>query len=114
MPRDLHQTVSKHFVLHYKYGLKIALKHDSSFILGLLCYRYCHFLVMSPLCRRRSLSDFSSLFAFVLSLGCVHLCSCLPCTFDGWVLILDFFISHDFLLKDNFNPSPLLQIQLKN
>jgi hypothetical protein len=24
-------------------------------------------------------------------LGCVHLCFLLPCTFDGWVRILDFF-----------------------
>jgi len=112
MPQDLHQTVSKHFVLHYKYGSKIALKHDSSFILGLLCYCYCYFLVMSPLCIW-SLSDFCWLFAFVFSLGCVYLCSLLPCIFDGWVLILDFYL-HNFLLKDNFNDSLVLQIQLKN
>jgi len=97
MPQDLHQTVSKHFVLHYKYGLKIALKHDSSFILGLLCYLYCHFLVMSPLCIR-SLSDFSSLFAFVFSLGCVYLSSLLPCTFDGFSSLI-FLFCMVFLLK---------------
>ncbi len=44
---------------------------------------------------------------------CVYLCSLLPCTFDGWVLILDFYV-HGFLLKDNFNDSLVLQIQLKN
>ncbi len=37
-----------------------------------------------------SLLDFCWLYAFVLSLGCVYLCSHLPCTFDGWVPILDF------------------------
>ncbi len=31
------------------------------------------------------------MFAFVFSLGCVYLCSHLPCTFDGWVPVLDFF-----------------------
>jgi hypothetical protein len=30
------------------------------------------------------------LFDFVFSLGCVHLYSRSPCTFDGWVSILDF------------------------
>jgi hypothetical protein len=32
------------------------------------------------------------LFAFVFSLGCVYLCFHLPCTFDGWVPILDFYL----------------------
>ncbi len=32
------------------------------------------------------------LFAFVFPLGCVYLCSLLPCTFDGWVTIPDFYI----------------------
>ncbi len=45
---------------------------------------------MSPFCIR-SLPDFCWLFTFVSSLGCVNLCSHLPCTFDGWVPILDFF-----------------------
>jgi hypothetical protein len=39
-----------------------------------------------------SLPDFCWLFAFVFSLGCVYLCSHLSCTFDGWVLILDFYL----------------------
>ncbi len=41
----------------------------------------------------RSLPDFWWLFAFFYffySLGCVSLCSHLPCTFTGWVPILDF------------------------
>jgi hypothetical protein len=45
---------------------------------------------MSPLLWTRCLPDFCWLFAFVLSLGCVYLCSRLPCTFDGWVPILEF------------------------
>jgi len=30
------------------------------------------------------------LFTFIFSLGYVYLCYQLPCTFDGWVPILDF------------------------
>jgi hypothetical protein len=37
------------------------------------------------------------LFAFVFSLGCVYLCSHLPCTFDGWfpslIFIYNVFLS---------------------
>ncbi len=41
--------------------------------------------------------DFCWLIAFVFfSLGCVYLCSHLSCTFDEWVLILDFFIYRVF------------------
>jgi hypothetical protein len=43
----------------------------------------------------RCLPDFCWLFAFVFSLGCVYVCFHLPCTFDGWVPILDFYV-HDF------------------
>jgi hypothetical protein len=32
------------------------------------------------------------LFAFGFSFGCVYSCSHLPCTFDGWVFVLDFYI----------------------
>jgi hypothetical protein len=46
---------------------------------------------MSPLCIR-SLPDFCWLFAFVFSLGCVYLCSHSPCTFNGLVPILDFYL----------------------
>jgi hypothetical protein len=53
----------------------------------------CHFLVMSLLCIGFSPFFFFCLFlAFVFSLGCVYLCSHLPCTFDGWVPILDFYL----------------------
>jgi hypothetical protein len=48
-------------------------------------------MAMSPLCTR-SLPEFCSLFAFVFSLACVYLSSHLPCTFDGWVAILDFYL----------------------
>jgi hypothetical protein len=51
----------------------------------------CHFVAMSPLCTRY-LPEFCSLFAFVFSLACVYLCSHLPCTFDGWFSILDFYL----------------------
>jgi hypothetical protein len=54
----------------------------------------CHFVSMSHPCTR-SLSDFCWLFAFVFSLGCVYLYSHLPCTFNGWVSILDFYL-HGF------------------
>jgi hypothetical protein len=43
-----------------------------------------------------SLPDFCWLFAFVFSLNCVNLCSHLPCTFDGWVPILDFYLFFSF------------------
>jgi hypothetical protein len=36
------------------------------------------------------------LFALVFPLGCVCLCSHLPCTFDGWVPVLDFVIQGFF------------------
>jgi hypothetical protein len=39
-----------------------------------------------------SLHDLCWLIAFVFSLGCVSLCSHLPCTFNGWVPILDFYL----------------------
>jgi hypothetical protein len=39
-----------------------------------------------------SLPEFCSLFAFVFALACVYLCSHLSCTFDGWVLIFDFYL----------------------
>jgi hypothetical protein len=39
-----------------------------------------------------SLPYFCWLFAFVLSLGCVYLCSHLPCAFDGWLPILDYYL----------------------
>jgi hypothetical protein len=32
------------------------------------------------------------LFYFILFVGCVYLCYHLPCTFDGWVHVLDFYI----------------------
>ncbi len=69
--------------------------HHSSLVLGLFCYVDCHFIIMSPLCTR-SLPDFCWLFAFVFSLGCVYLCSHLPCSFDGWVPILDFYLQGFF------------------
>jgi len=45
---------------------------------------------MSALCIG-SLPDFCYCL-LLFSLGCVYLCSNLPCTFDGWVLILDFYL----------------------
>ncbi len=46
---------------------------------------------MGPLCIGSS-PYFCWLFAFVFSLGCVYLCSHLPCTFDGCIPILDFYL----------------------
>ncbi len=71
-------SISSHFVIN-----------ESSFVLSFLCYVDCHFIAMSPLCIS-SLLDFCWYFAFVFSLGCLYLCFHLPCTFDGWVPILDF------------------------
>ncbi len=67
--------------------------NDCYFILGLIIVN-CHFVSMSLLCIG-SLLDFCWLFAFVFPLGCVYLCSHLPCTFDGWVSIHDFYL-HGF------------------
>ncbi len=66
---------------HHSYCTSIIslfVTNDSSFILGLLCY-----FGLSPVCTG-SLSKFCFCFFF-------GLCSCLPCTFDGWVPILDFY-----------------------
>ncbi len=65
---------------------------------------------MSPLCIG-FLPDFCWLFAFVFSLGCVYLCSHLPCTFVGWVPILWFlFIGFFFIVQNphahSINPHP--------
>jgi len=65
--------------------------NKNSFALGLLCYCWLSFIAMSPLCIG-SLPDFCWLFALVFSLGCVYLCSHLPCTFDRWVPILDIYL----------------------
>ncbi len=35
---------------------------------------------------------FVDCFFLVFSSGCVYMCSLLPCTFVGWVLILDFYL----------------------
>jgi len=47
------------------------------------------------------------------SLGCVYLCSHLPCTFDGWVPILDFLFTGFFssLVKAPSSVSVFLQIK---
>jgi hypothetical protein len=58
-------------------------------------FLFCHhFIAMGPIWIG-FLPYFCRLFAFVFSLGCVYLCSHLPRTFDGWILVLDFYI-HDF------------------
>ncbi len=50
---------------------------------------------------------FCLLFAFVFLLGCVFLCSLSPCTFEGWVPVLDFYI-HGFssFWRSLFKPWP--------
>ncbi len=50
-----------------------------------------HFIAMGPICTG-FLVYFCSLFAFGFPLVCVFLCSLSPCTFDGWVPVLDFHI----------------------
>ncbi len=62
---------------------------DNSFVLSLLCYHWLSFHRHES-SLHGSLHDICWLFAFVFSLGCVYLCSYLPCTFVGWVPILDF------------------------
>jgi hypothetical protein len=46
---------------------------------------------MGPICIG-FLPYFCRFFVLVFSLGCVYLCSHLPCTFDIWVSILDIYI----------------------
>ncbi len=66
--------------------------NDSCFVLGLqVVIVDCHFVAMSLFCLR-SLLDFCWLFVFVFSSGCVYFCFHLPCTFDGWVPILEFYL----------------------
>jgi len=70
--------------------------NDNFFILGFLCYHWLSFRnYESFLHRVFILFYFCWLFTFVFSLGCVYLCSLLPCTFDEWVPILDFYL-HGF------------------
>jgi len=58
---------------------------------SLFCYYWLSFCSHeSSLHRVFFKPDFCWLFGFVFSLGCVYLCSHLPCTFDGWVPFLDF------------------------
>jgi len=52
----------------------------------------CHFIVMSPLCTQGVYLIFVDYLLLLFSLGCVYLCSLLPCTFDGWVPILHFYL----------------------
>jgi hypothetical protein len=54
---------------------------DSFFVLGLLCYRWLSFHS-----RESSLLRVFTCFLLIVtffSLGCVYMCSFLPCTFDG-------------------------------
>jgi hypothetical protein len=46
---------------------------------------------------------FCWLFAFVFSLGYVYLCSYLPCTFAGWVPILEFYFKGFFFVDFTFD-----------
>ncbi len=73
--------------------------NNISFVLSLLCYCWSSFhkhgsnkLVTMGLICIEFLCDFCWLLAFVFSLGCVYMCFHLPCTFDGWVPILEFYI----------------------
>jgi hypothetical protein len=63
--------------------------NDNSFVLGLLCYHWLSF--------RNHESSLHRVFTWFVffSLGCVYLCCHLLCTFDGWVLILVFYL-HGF------------------
>jgi len=60
---------------------------------------------MSPLCIR-SLPIFLLIVCFCFFfLGCVYLCFHLPCTFDGWVPILDFYFTRFFFFSWWIAPS---------
>ncbi len=67
----------------------------NSFILGLLCYSWLSFCSDESSLHWVFIWFVLLLFAFVSSLDCFYLCFHLPCTFDGWVLILDFYL-HGF------------------
>ncbi len=74
-----------------------------------------HFIAMGPMCIGFLLYFCCILFAFVFSLGCIYLCSHLPCTFDGWVWWMGsrpwflytefFFLFFFFMLKGKHPPS---------
>jgi hypothetical protein len=69
-------------------------QNNNFFVLGLHCYRWSSFHNHRSLLAYGFFLIFCQLF-FVFTLGCVYSCSHLPCTFDGWVPVLDFFI-HGF------------------
>jgi hypothetical protein len=73
---------------------------DNSFVLGLLCYCLLSFRSHGSSLHKVFIY-FGSLFTFVFSLGCLYMCSHLPCTFTGWVPILDFYLQgFSFFLKE--------------
>ncbi len=79
---------------------------DNFFILGLFCYGGSSFCSHGFYLHRIVFLIFCSLFVFgFFSLACVYSCFHLPCTFDGWVLVLDLFylfsISITFVSNDN-------------
>jgi hypothetical protein len=80
---------------HYSYYTFVTtwfVANDNFFILGFLCYHWLSFgNHESPLHTIFTLFLLIICFCF-FSLGCVYLCSHLPCTFDGWVPILDFYL----------------------
>jgi hypothetical protein len=92
------------FSTHHSYCASIIswfVADDYFFILSLLCYRWLSFCSLGSYLHKVSFHYFSLIVYFCLfSLGCVYLCFHLPCTFDGWVLILDFY-THGFPFQVN-------------
>jgi len=63
---------------------------DNYFVLGLLCYHWLSFCGHESFLHR-VFTWFLLIACFYFSVSCVYLCFHLPCTFDGWVPILDFY-----------------------
>jgi hypothetical protein len=81
-----------HFIRHCQF-----VTNDKSFVLGLLCYCWLSFHTHESSKHKVISWYFCWLLTSLFYLGCVYLCFNLPCTFAGWVLILDF-IYRPFLL----------------
>jgi hypothetical protein len=102
------------FPNYCKCGVNSCVSTINCLCVKALCYNLLHnffslhismlhfILAMNPICLG-FLSYFYSLFAFVFSLACVYWCFSSPCTFDGWVTILDFYIYLVFFICNKFD-----------
>jgi hypothetical protein len=102
------------FPNYCKCGVNSCVSTTTCLYVKALCYNLLHnfsslhismlhfIVIMGPICLGLLLF-FYWFFVFVFSLACVYLCFFSPCTFDGWVLILDFFIYMVFSICNKFD-----------